>query len=435
MNVYDSERMAELMEANGYRTIADIDGADIIILNTCNIREKASEKIYSELGRIRKYKDGRKAKNIETIIAVAGCVAQAEGEEIKKRSPIVDIVIGPESYHHLPDMISDIKRKTNNNISLNFTPDEKFDALPKHRTAKGSSAFVTIQEGCDKFCTFCVVPYTRGKEYSRTVKDIMIEIESLITQGVIEVTLLGQNVDAYHGKNQNGNETSLAQLIDDISKIPQIKRIRYTTSHPNNFTSDLVMQHGTNPKMMPYLHLPVQSGSNRILQLMNRKHTREKYFKIIADVRNSRPDIALSSDFIVAFPGETEQDFEDTLDLVTKIKFAQSYSFCYSPRPGTPAALMELIPQDVAKKRLHKLQALLKSQTIAFNQKFHGAVMPVLFEERGIKNGGQIIGKSPYLQTVTVQMGANHKHEDFFGEILNIEITEIKDGTLFGILL
>lgn len=435
MNVYDSERMAELMEANGYKSVTDIENADIIILNTCNIREKASEKIYSELGRIRKYKDGRKNKNIETIIAVAGCVAQAEGEEIKKRSPVVDIVIGPESYHHLPDMISDIKRRANQSISLNFTPEEKFDALPKQRTAKGSSAFVTIQEGCDKFCTFCVVPYTRGKEYSRPVTDVMAEIDNLVKQGVIEVNLLGQNVDAYHGRNQNNTEIPLAQLIHEISRIPQIKRIRYTTSHPNNFTADLVAQHGTNPKLMPYLHLPVQSGSDRILQMMNRKHTRAKYFKIIGDLRKSRADIALSSDFIVAFPGETEQDFEDTLDLATQIKFAQSYSFCYSPRPGTPAALMNLVPQEIAKKRLYKLQELLKSQTIEFNQKFHGAVMPVLFEERGIKDRKQIVGKSPYLQTVAVQVRENQKHEDFFGKILNVEITEVKEGTLFGKLL
>jgi tRNA-2-methylthio-N6-dimethylallyladenosine synthase len=434
MNVYDSERMSELMQANGYKTVEDFDGADIIIINTCNIREKAAEKIYSELGRMRKYKEERQTRKIETVIAVAGCVAQAEGEEIKKRAPIVDIVIGPESYHHLPDMISDIKRKVNKSINLEFTPNEKFDLLPKNRIAKGTSAFVTIQEGCDKFCTFCVVPYTRGKEYSRPVSDVLAEVKNLTAQGVVEISLLGQNVDAYHGLDSNQNETKLAQLIQEVAKMPEIKRIRYTTSHPNNFTDDLIEIHGNEPKLMPYLHLPVQSGSNKILQLMNRKYTREQYFKIIEKLHKSRPDIALSSDFIVAFPNETEQDFEDTLDLIEKVKFSQSYSFCYSPRPGTPASLMQLIPDDIAKKRLHKLQDVLRKQNIEFAQKFHGAIMPVLFEEKGIKESGKIIGKSPYLHTVVVHL-THGKPEDFIGKICNVEITTIKDGTLIGKIL
>lgn len=437
MNVYDSERMGELLEANGYKTTEELSLSDIIILNTCNIREKAAEKIYSELGRIRQYKDSRKKDGLETIIAIAGCVAQAEGDEIKRRAPIVDIVIGPESYHHLPDMISDIKRKTGKKLSaqLDFTPNEKFDSLPKNRTAKGFSSFVTVQEGCDKFCTFCVVPYTRGKEYSRPMNDILHEIKNLTQQGIVEVSLLGQNVDAYHGKWINGNsesETNLAQLIQEVSKIPEIKRIRYTTSHPNNFTQDIITQHGLNTKLMPYLHLPVQSGSNKILQLMNRKHTRERYFEIIANVRKERADIALSSDFIVAFPSETDQDFEDTMDLVRQIGFAQSYSFKYSPRPGTPASLKDSIPDDVASHRLHQLQALLKTQQLEFNQKFLGSVMPVLFESKGIRKTEQIVGKSPYLQAVIVDVPNGTKAEDYFGKILNIEITTVLENTLFG---
>ena len=437
MNVYDSERMGELLEANGYKTTEELSLSDIIILNTCNIREKAAEKIYSELGRIRQYKDSRKKEGLETIIAIAGCVAQAEGDEIKRRAPIVDIVIGPESYHHLPDMISDIKRKTGKKLSaqLEFTPNEKFDSLPKNRTAKGFSSFVTVQEGCDKFCTFCVVPYTRGKEYSRPMNDVLAEINNLTKQGVVEVSLLGQNVDAYHGKfihNELETEANLAQLIQEVSNIPEIKRIRYTTSHPNNFTQDIIDQHGTNPKLMPYLHLPVQSGSNRILQLMNRKHTREQYFEIIANVRKQRHDIALSSDFIVAFPSETDQDFEDTMDLIRKIGFAQSYSFKYSPRPGTPAALKDLIPDDVASHRLHQLQALLKTQQVEFNQKFLGSTMPVLFESKGIRQTEQIVGKSPYLQAVIVDVIDEKKAEDYFGKIMNVEITTVLENTLFG---
>lgn len=435
MNMYDSERMSELLTANGYSTTEEVSNADIIILNTCNIREKAAEKIYSELGRIRAYKNERKERGVETIIAIAGCVAQAEGDEIKKRAPIVDIVIGPESYHHLPDMISDIKRQTGNSTKLHFTPNEKFDSLPKNRTAKGFTAFVTIQEGCDKFCTFCVVPYTRGKEYSRPVEAVMEEIQNLVAQGVIEITLLGQNVDAYHGIDKSGTETSLAQLMNRISAIPKIQRIRYTTSHPLNFTDDIIEEHRANPKLMPYVHLPVQSGSTRILQLMNRKHTREKYFQIIQKLRNARPDIAISSDFIVGFPGETDADFQETLDLVKEVQFSQSYSFKYSPRPGTPASLQDLIPESIADTRLQTLQDLLKQQQKDFNSKFLGAFMPVLFESKGIRGANQIVGKSPYLQAVIVEIPENRQHADYFGKILNVEITEIKENTLFGRLL
>ncbi|MFT4967883.1 MAG: tRNA-2-methylthio-N6-dimethylallyladenosine synthase [Candidatus Deianiraeaceae bacterium] len=431
MNVYDSERMAELLFANGYKEADDPSNADIVILNTCNIREKAAEKIYSELGRIRKHKLARKEEGRDMIVAVAGCVAQAEGKIIMKRAPIVDIVIGPESYHHLPDMLSDIKRKTKKGLSLNFTPNEKFDSLPKNRIAKGFSSFITVQEGCDKFCTFCVVPYTRGKEYSRPVDEIIDEVKNLVEQGVVEISLLGQNVDAYHGKWID-RESTLAQLIDEVSKIPQIKRIRYTTSHPNNFTEDLIDAHKINPKLMPYLHLPVQSGSNSILQAMNRKHTREKYFKIIENLRKARPDIALSSDFIVAFPGETDDDFAQTIDLVEKVGFSQSYSFKYSPRPGTPASMKEPIPEDIANQRLYKLQNLLKSQQNSFNAKFLGASMPILFENKGIRGGNQVVGKSPYLQAVIVNIPEAHKPEEYFGKIMPVEITSVKENSLFG---
>ena len=434
MNVYDSERMVELLASCGYSQTQEMENADIVILNTCNIREKAAEKIYSELGRVRIKQNERKEQGKEMIVAVAGCVAQAEGEVIKKRAPVVDIVIGPESYHHLPDMISDIKRKTGKGLQLEFAPNEKFDSLPKNRTAKGFSAFVTVQEGCDKFCTFCVVPYTRGKEYSRPIQDVLGEVQNLTEQGVVEVSLLGQNVDAYHGKDGQG-EATLAQLIEKVSKIPQIKRIRYTTSHPNNFTQDLINLHGSDPKVMPYVHLPVQSGSNSVLQGMNRKHTREKYFKIIENLRKARPDVALSSDFIVAFPGETDDDFEDTLDLIEKVQFSQSYSFKYSPRPGTPASLKNFIPEDIASIRLQKIQSVLLQQQKEFNAKFLNANMLVLFESRGIRGKNQIVGKSPYLQAVIVEISENNKAEDYFGKILPVEITQLKENTLFGKLI
>ena len=437
MNFYDSERMEEMLLHAGFKPTEVIKQADVVILNTCHIREKASEKIFSELGRIKQVKDERTKEGKQTVIAIAGCVAQAEGDEIIKRAPFVDVVLGPESYQNLPDLVSFAFRGKKATM-LDFKPEEKFDTLGFERTSKRVSAFVTVQEGCDKFCTFCVVPYTRGAEFSRPLSDVYKEIESLCKNGAREVTLLGQNVNAYHGMDEEGKEVSLALLISKISTIPELKRIRYVTSHPNNVTEDLILEHANNPKLMPYLHLPIQAGSNAILKAMNRKHTKEDYIKIIEKFRQAKPDILLSSDFIVAFPGETEADFEETLKVVEVITFPQSYSFKYSPRPGTPASLKELVPEEVADARLQKLQALLLKQQKEFNAGFLNKTVEVLFEGRSAKSSkegiNQITGKTPYLQAVSINLGAEQKPEDFVGKALNIKITEIKENSLFGVI-
>lgn len=436
MNFYDSERMEELLVHTGFKPTKEIETADVIIINTCHIREKASEKIFSELGRIKILKEERKKNGKETIIAVTGCVAQAEGDEILKRASYVDVVLGPESYHTLPDLVFSAFRGAKT-TKLEFNPEEKFDVLPLERKSRGISGFVTIQEGCDKFCTFCVVPYTRGAEFSRSAIEVYSEIKSLCETGTVEVTLLGQNVNAYHGKDENGKELSLAALIQKISQIPQLKRIRYVTSHPNNVQEDLILEHGKNPKLMPYLHLPIQAGSNEILKAMNRKHSREDYFKIIERFRASRPDICLSSDFIVAFPGETEEDFNQTLNAVETVKFPQSYSFKYSPRPGTPAALKEPVPESIANERLQKLQALLLKQQKEYNASFFGKTLEVLFEARSPKSSPQnlqITGKSQYLQAVSVSLLLTENPENYFGKIFEVEITEIKENSLVGTL-
>ncbi len=338
MNVYDSDRMQDLMNAVGYESVETPENADMVIINTCHIREKASEKLFSDLGRIRPHKDKKKEQGEEMVVAVAGCVAQAEGEEIFKRSKVVDIIVGPESYQTLPDLVGKVLRDKKKQINLDFVPDNKFDILPESKAGTGASAFVTVQEGCDKFCTFCVVPYTRGAEYSRDESKIIDDAKKLVERGVKEIYLLGQNVNAYHGLDSAGGNSSLAKLIEKLAQIPQVERIRYTTSHPRDMSDDLLAAHRDIEKLMPFLHLPIQSGSNNVLKMMNRKHTRQDYFKIIEKLRQARPDIGLSSDFIVGFPGETDQDFRDTLDLVEKIGFTQCYSFKYSPRPGTPAA-------------------------------------------------------------------------------------------------
>jgi tRNA-2-methylthio-N6-dimethylallyladenosine synthase len=435
MNFYDSERMQELLQDIGFNSVDIISDADVIILNTCHIREKASEKVFSELGRIKQIKEERKKLGKKTIIAVAGCVAQAEGDEITRRASYVDVVLGPESYHHLPDLICSILRDGKAITSLDFTPEEKFDKLKTERTAKGYSAFVTIQEGCDKFCTFCVVPYTRGAEFSRPVNPIIEEIKSLCKNGVVEVTLLGQNVNAYHGINAEGKEVSLAKLIREISKIEEIKRIRFVTSHPNNVTDDLILEYKENPKLMPYLHLPIQSGSNKILRAMNRKHTKEDYTKIIAKFREAKPDICLSSDFIVAFPDETEDDFNDTIEVVGQIGFPQSYSFKYSPREGTPASLKPLIDDKIADERLQRLQKLLLKQQKDFNLSFVGKTLEVLFESASPKANSdfnQITGKSQYLQAVSVVLPQNEDQKNYFGKIFTVKITEAKENSLVG---
>ncbi len=444
MNVYDSDRMQDLMVATGYQITDSPQDADMTIINTCHIREKASEKLFSDLGRLRPFKEAKKAMGQDMIIAVAGCVAQAEGEEIFKRSKIVDIIVGPESYQTLPDLVGKVQREKIKQINLNFVPDNKFDNLVANDKGVGFSSFVTVQEGCDKFCAFCVVPYTRGAEYSRPVSEIIDEVKRVVEKGAIEIYLLGQNVNAYHGLDKNGNNCSLADLIAKIAEIKQVKRIRYTTSHPNDMSDDLIKAHGQIDKLMPFLHLPIQSGSNNILKAMNRKHTRQDYFKIIDKLRHHCPDIGLSSDFIVGFPGESEQDFLDTLDLVKKIGFAQCYSFKYSPRPGTPASDKVIqISEDIKNERLLQLQSLLTKQQINFNKKFEDQIIPVLFEKEAPKSKSakndcqnqQILGKSPALQSVVVEIDAKNDIKSYFGKIYQVKIIKSRPSSLIGELI
>lgn len=443
MNVYDSDRMQDLMENVGYETVDSPEGADMVIINTCHIREKASEKLFSDLGRIRPHKNKKEEQGEQMIVAVAGCVAQAEGEEIFRRSKVVDIIVGPESYQTLPDLVGKAIREKKKQINLDFVPDNKFDILPESKTGVGASAFVTVQEGCDKFCTFCVVPYTRGAEYSREVSKIIDDAKRLANQGVSEIYLLGQNVNAYHGIDEKGQAASLAKLIEEIAKIDTVKRIRYTTSHPRDMSDDLIAAHRDIKKLMPFLHLPVQSGSNNVLKGMNRKHTRQDYFKIIEKLRIARPDIGLSSDFIVGFPGETDKDFEDTMDLVRKVGFTQCYSFKYSPRPGTPAADAKVqVEEKVKDERLAELQKLLTEQQIEFNKKSEGQTMPVLFEREAPKSKKakvgdkiQLWGKSPYLQSVIVDVDSEEEAQKYFGKIANVKILKSRPSSLVGVIL
>ncbi len=402
MNVYDSERMKELFIPYGYK-INDktYNEADLVILNTCHIREKSAEKIYSELGRIKIQKDLRAKEGKKMYITVAGCVAQAEGKQIIKRAPYVDFVVGPQSYHTLPALI---KSKEENGkkekVKLDFIEEEKFDKLNNNREFNNISAFLSIQEGCDKFCTYCVVPYTRGAEFSRPVSAILDEAKQLVDKGVKEIYLLGQNVNAYHGIDEKGKTSNLGKLIFALEKIEGIKRIRYTTSHPNDMHDDLYEAHAISKKLMPYLHLPIQSGSNRILEKMNRKHDSEKYLRIIEKLRIARNDIAFSSDFIVGFPGETNSDFQDTLDVIKEVKYSGCYSFKYSKRPGTPAELYDnQVSEEIKSERLKILQDLLNSQQYEFNKKFENKYMEVLFEK---KINNQIIARSEYLQPVNL---------------------------------
>jgi len=438
MNVYDSERMADVLRPLGYATTDTAEGADFVILNTCHIRERAAEKVYSELGKLKELKDAR-ARNAKTatgtptnsmIIAVAGCVAQAEGEEIMRRQPAVDIVVGPQAYHQLPELLTRTARARGERIGADFAPVDKFDALPQARGVTGPTAFLTVQEGCDKFCSFCVVPYTRGAEWSRPVAAVLAEARELAARGVREVTLLGQNVNAYDGEGPDGMPSSLARLAYVIAEIPGLDRIRYTTSHPNDMSDDLIAAHGELEALMPWLHLPVQSGSDRILRAMNRKHGRQKYFDLIDRIRAARPDIALSGDFIVGFPGETDADFEQTMDLVRRVQYASAFSFMYSPRPGTPAATMGAqVPEAVARKRLHALQALLWEQQTAFNVAMAGRTMDVLFEKKG-RNDAQAIGRSPWLQSVHVD-DADH----LIGRTVPVMIEHGQQNSLKGRLI
>ncbi len=433
MNAYDSVRMADLLTPLGYSETSNQSDADIVILNTCHIREKASEKVYSELGRIRAEKDAWARDGKRKLIAVAGCVAQAEGEEIIARAPYVDIVVGPQSYHTLPQLIQETIREQRAAINLDFPEETKFDALPESLQPQGISAYVSVQEGCDKFCSFCVVPYTRGVEYSRPVDAIEREIRTYLDQGTQEIVLLGQNVNAYHGAGEGGSEWDLAKLIRHIAPLPGLKRIRYTTSHPRDMSDDLIAAHGDIENLMPMLHLPVQSGSNRILKQMNRKHTAEDYLTIIEKLRAARPDMGFSSDFIVGFPGETETEFEATLRLVETVAFAQAYSFTYSARPGTPAAdRAELIDEATKNERLARLNSILQRQQLHTNQRMLGRTIPVLFDRIG-KRDGQILGKSPWMQSVYVQQAVEYANRlvdvRITGAYLNSLSGEIVDST------
>ena len=427
MNVYDSLKMQDLLEPFGYNITEDLEEADAVILNTCHIREKAAEKVYSELGRIKQISDKQSNKK---MIIVAGCVGQAEGDEIFTRAPYVDIVVGPQSYHTLPDLMAKIHRNEKHQIDLDFVEEEKFDKLQELSINQGASAVISVQEGCDKFCTFCVVPYTRGAEFSRPVEQVYREVLRAAENGSKEIILLGQNVNAYHGKDFDGRDHNLASLISKISEIKSIERIRYTTSHPLDMNDELIDLHGSLSKLMPFLHLPVQSGSNNVLKMMNRRHKREDYFAIIEKLRKARPDIVMSSDFIVGFPGETDQDFEDTLDLVKQIRFGQCFSFKYSPRPGTPAASRQQVSEEVKIERLKILQDELFKQQEELNILSVGKIMPVLFEKSG-KFEGQIGGKTPYMQSVHI----DDEDSSLIGQIVEVEILKALPTSLSGRLV
>jgi len=430
MNVYDSERMTEALGSHGYAVTEDAAEADLVVLNTCHIREKAAEKVYSELGRFRQIKSDRRSEGKETMVAVAGCVAQAEGAEIVARAPLVDLVIGPQAYHRLPDLITKARVERRQIVDTEFPDEDKFGKLPDRRGARPAAAFLTVQEGCDKFCTFCVVPYTRGMEMSRSVEQITAEARRLVADGVREITLLGQNVNAYHGEGPDGRPWTLAQLLAHLSEIPMLERLRYTTSHPRDMGDDLIEAHRDLPKLMPYLHLPFQAGADRILAAMNRKHTAAEYLGLIHRIRKARPDIALSTDIIVGFPGETEGEFQQTLDLVDEVGFAQAYSFKYSPRPGTPASNMgDQVPEPVKTDRLRHLQEVLQSQQSRFNAGCVGKVFPVLFEKVG-RRSGQLVGRSPYLQAVHAEAEPN-----LLGRILDVEISGAGTNSLAGVVL
>jgi tRNA-2-methylthio-N6-dimethylallyladenosine synthase len=428
MNAYDSERMGEALQSQGYVETSEPAEADLAILNTCHIREKAAEKVYSDLGRLRDIKRDRAKVGKDTLITVAGCVAQAEGAEIVRRAPAVDLVLGPQSYHRLPELLGRLHGGEKNLVETAFPDEDKFQALPERTPAKAASAFLTVQEGCDKFCTFCVVPYTRGMEFSRPVAALAAEARRLVARGVREITLLGQNVNGYHGEGMDGQATTLAGLIRHLATIDGLDRIRYMTSHPRDMSDDLIRAHGDEEKLMPYLHLPFQAGSDRVLAAMNRKHTAAEYLDLIARIREMRPDIALSTDIIVGFPGETDEDFEATLKLVEEARFAHAYSFKYSSRPGTPASTMdEQVPEEVKRERLDRLQAAIEAGYARFNGAFVGKTMPVLFEKAG-RYPGQLVGRSPYLQLVHADADASR-----VGEIVNVEIQEARSNSLAGV--
>jgi len=432
MNVYDSNRMADVLAPHGFVETAAPEDADLVILNTCHIREKAAEKVYSELGRIRKLKEAADRSNRHMLVAVAGCVAQAEGGEILRRASVVDLVLGPQSYHRLPDLIDRVARE-GRVVDTEFPVEDKFDFLaPPSREAtraRGVTAFVTVQEGCDRFCTFCVVPYTRGAEVSRPVAQIVAEVERLAAAGVREVTLIGQNVNAYHGAGPGRAEWTLGRLLHRVAEIEGIARLRYTTSHPADMDDSLIAAHRDVPQLMPCLHLPVQSGSDRVLAAMKRRHTRTRYIEIVERLRTARPDLALTSDFIVGFPGESDEDFHETVTLVDHIGFAGAFSFKYSPRPGTPAAVMaDQVSDEIKVERLARLQAAIDRHQAAFNARTLGMTFSVLLEKPG-RHPGQLVGRSPYLQPVQVMAPP-----DLIGEIVAARIIEVGPNSLFGVL-
>ena len=427
MNVYDSARMADVLAPLGYESVDDAESADLVILNTCHIREKAAEKVFSELGRLRRLKDRR--GDGKMTLAVAGCVAQAEGAEIVRRAPYVDMVFGPQTYHRLPELVARAERAGGTVLDTDFPAEPKFDHLPEVAAANGGAAFLTVQEGCDRFCTFCVVPYTRGMEYSRPVTAILAEASRLAATGACEITLLGQNVNAYHGEAPDGGEYGLGRLIAEVAEIDGVERVRYTTSYPADMDAALIAAHSDVPELMPFLHLPVQSGSDRVLKAMNRRHTADDYRRLAEKLRAARADIALSSDFIVGFPGETRADFEATLELVADVGFAQAYSFKYSRRPGTPAAEMEEQVEEAEKEdRLAALRDLLDAQQRTFNTGAVGQTVPVLLERRG-RHAGQLVGRSPYMQAVHVEAP-----ESLFGSIAAVRVEAAHANSLAGVL-
>jgi tRNA-2-methylthio-N6-dimethylallyladenosine synthase len=427
MNAYDSARMADVLAPLGYRPVGAPEGADMVILNTCHIREKASEKVFSELGRLKGLKRARERAGGSMVLAVAGCVAQAEGEEILARAPYVDIVLGPQSYHRLPELVARACRSAGRVLETEFPAESKFDFLPEAAAPQGVSAFLTVQEGCDKFCTFCVVPYTRGAEFSRPAAQILAEARRMIDQGAREITLLGQNVNAYRGAAPEGGRWGLGTLIRALARLPGLLRVRYTTSHPRDVDDELIAAHAEIEMLMPMLHLPVQSGSDRILAAMNRRHTAAGYLRTIERLRGARTEIAFSSDFIVGYPGETERDFEATLALVREVGFAQAFSFKYSPRPGTPAATEEQVPEPVKAERLQRLQALLDSQQQDFNSSQVDHILPVLFEKPG-RHPGQLVGRSPYLQPVHAMAP-----ETEIGRMVPVLIERAEPNSLAGV--
>ncbi|MCL2567025.1 MAG: tRNA (N6-isopentenyl adenosine(37)-C2)-methylthiotransferase MiaB [Alphaproteobacteria bacterium] len=432
MNVYDSQRISEILQSLGYVHSEDSTESDLVILNTCHVREKATEKVYSDIGRLNILKQRRQKIGQSLIIGVSGCVAQAEGEEIIKRAPCVDLVFGPQTWHRLESMIKKIEIEHAKVCDTDFPVEEKFDSIgstvfDKSRINNGS-AFIAVQEGCDKFCTYCVVPYTRGAEYSRPTWQVLEEVNKLVKEGATEITLLGQNVNAYHGMSHEGAEWNLAKLIDKISAIEGLQRIRYLTSYPAEVDEDLIAAHKNQPKLMPFLHLPIQAGSNRILRSMNRNHTKEQYLNLVARLKEAREDLAFSSDFIVGFPDETEEDFEETLDVVRQVGFIQSFSFAYSPRLGTPSIDYEnQIPLEIKEKRLYVLQDLLKQTQREFNEKTVGKTMDILFDRKG-KFKGQLVGKSPYMQAVAV----NGMTEERLGKIYKVKILSNYNTSLIG---